>query len=89
MATHNDAIKRMKQNERRRIKNRHYRSMMRGQIKALRDAVAEGNVEAATSGFPSVVSTIHRVAGKGIIHRNSAARRISRLNKAIKALVTA
>ena len=89
VATHQDAIKRMKQNERRRIRNRHYRSTMRGQIKALREVIASGDGDAATKAFPAVVGTIHRIAGKGIIHRNAAARRVRRLNKALKALVTA
>jgi small subunit ribosomal protein S20 len=86
VAHHKDAIKRMKQNERLRARNRHYRSRMRNQVKRVRDAVASGDTAAAAEQLRAAVSVIHRVAGKGIIHRNQAARRIQRLNKAVKAI---
>ena len=84
MPHHKDAIKRLKQNEKRRARNRHYRSRMRNQIKRVRSAVAEGNVETAQVELRTAMSVIHRVASKGVIHKNQAARRISRLNKAVK-----
>lgn len=86
MAHHKDAIKRIKQNEQRRARNRHYRSRMRNRIKALRQAVATGDVATAQAELREAIRIIHRVASKGIIHRNQAARRISRLNKAVKAI---
>ncbi len=86
MATHQDAIKRIKQSEGRRSRNRHFRSRMRNQIKRVREAVASGNVADAQAQLREAVSVIHRVATKGVIHRNQAARRISRLNKAVKAI---
>jgi len=89
MAHHKDAIKRIKQNERRRARNRHYRSTMRNQVKRVRDAVASGDVDNAQAQLRRAVAVIHRVAGKGVIHRNTAARSIMRLNKAVKALATA
>ncbi len=88
MATHQDAIKRMKQNEVRRQASRAYRSRMRNQIKQVRDAVARGDVGSAQSELREAVSVIQRVCSKGVIHRNQAARRISRLNKAVKAIAT-
>lgn len=86
MPHHKDAIKRLKQNEKRRAHNRHYRSRMRNQIKRVRAAVDEGNVELAQAELKTAMSIIHRNASKGIIHRNQAGRRISRLNKAVKNL---
>lgn len=86
MAHHKDAIKRIKQNEHRRARNRHYRSRMRNRIKALRQAVATGDTASAQAELRAAISIIHRVASKGIIHRNQAARRISRLNKAVKTI---
>ena len=86
MATHQDAVKRAKQAERRRQKNRHYRSKMRNQIKKLLDTISEKDAAGAQEEFRNTVSLIHRVAGKGIIHRNQAARRIRRLNKQVKDL---
>lgn len=84
MPHHKDAIKRLKQNEKRRAHNRHYRSRMRNQIKKVREAVEAGNVDDAQAALRTAMSVIHRNASKGIIHRNQAARRISRLNKAVK-----
>lgn len=89
MAHHKDAIKRIKQNEKRRARNRHYRSRMRNQIKRLREVVAAGDVTQAQEQLRTTISLIHRVASKGVIHRNQAARRISRLNKAVKTIATA
>jgi small subunit ribosomal protein S20 len=86
VATHKDAIKRMKQNEVRRMRNRAYRSRMRNQIKQVREAVAKGDAKNAQTELREAVSVIQRVCQKGVIHRNQAARRISRLNKAVKAI---
>ncbi|TVQ89620.1 MAG: 30S ribosomal protein S20 [Deltaproteobacteria bacterium] len=86
MPHHKDAIKRLKQNEKRRARNRHFRSRMRNQIKKLRATISEGDVEQAQSELRTTMSTIHRVASKGVIHKNQAARKISRLNKAVKKL---
>ena len=88
MPHHQDAIKRLKQNEKRRARNRHYRSRMRNQIKRVRAAVDSGDTDTAQTELRNAVSIIHRVASKGVIHRNQAARRISRLNKAVKKLAT-
>ncbi len=86
MPHHKDAIKRLRQNEKRRAHNRHYRSRMRNMIKRVRTAVADNNVDLAQSELKTAMSIIHRTASKGIIHRNQAARKISRLNKAVKAI---
>jgi len=86
MATHKDALKRHRQSLKRRARNRHYRTMMRNRVKAVRTAVDEGDLPAAQEAFKEAMSVIHRVASKGVIHRNQAARRISRLNAAVKAL---
>jgi small subunit ribosomal protein S20 len=86
LATHQDAIKRMKQSEGRRARNRSLRTRMRNQIKRVRDAVASKDVSTAQEQLRQATSVIHRVCQKGVIHRNQAARRISRLNKAVKAI---
>ena len=83
MANHKDALKRQRQNVKRRAHNRHYRSMMRNRIKRIEGALAEGDIARAEENFPQAVSTIQRIAQKGIIHKKQAARRVSRLSKAI------
>lgn len=86
MAHHKDAIKRIKQNEKQRVRNRHYRTKMRNQIKRLRGAVESGNAEVAQTELRAAVSIIQRLASKGVIHRNQAARRVQRLAKAVKGM---
>jgi small subunit ribosomal protein S20 len=80
------AIKRDRQNTKRRAHNRHFRSSMRNQIKNLRSAIETGDAAAAKNLLPIAVASIQRVAQKGIIHKKNAARRVSRLSKAVNAL---
>lgn len=83
---HKDAIKRQKQSRRRRERNRSFKSRMRNQIKRVRTAIDDGDHATAQDEFRKAMSITHRLVSKGIIHRNSAARRLSRLNAAVKAL---
>lgn len=89
MAHHKDAIKRNRQNAKRNAYNRHYRSLMRGTIKKVRALVAKGATEDAAAALPNAVSIIQKVAGKGVIHKKQAARRVSRLAKALNAATQA
>jgi len=86
VANHKDALKRIKQNDKRRVRNRTYRSRMRNQIKTVRAAVSAGDAETAQVELRKAVSTIQRLASRGVIHPNQAARRVKRLNKAVKAI---
>ncbi len=88
MPHHKDAIKRVKQNETRRTRNRHYRTRMRNQIRAVRNAVTSGDVDLAQKELLVAISTIHRTASKGVIHPNQAARKIERLNRHVKNFAT-
>lgn len=88
MANLKDAIKRMRQNTVRRARNRHFRSRMRNQIKRLRAVIEEGDHATAMTELSKTVSIIQRNVSKGVIHRNQAARRIARLNKAVKGLAS-
>ena len=86
MANHKSAIKRIKQSSKQRTRNRFYRSTMRTQLKVIQAAIDEGNADLAKAELSKVTSIVQRLAGKGIIHRHQAARRISRLTKAVNAL---
>mgnify|MGYP001171936587 FL=1 len=86
MANIASAIKRNRQNAKRRAHNRHYRSYMRTQIKNLRSAIDSGDAAAAKDLLPLAVASIQKVAQKGIIHKKNAARRVSRLSKSVNAL---
>lgn len=86
MANHKDALKRIKQNDKARMRNRAYRTRMRNQIKALRGAVESGNTDDAQEKLRVAVSVIQKLASKGVIHPNQAARRVARLHKAVKGM---
>ena len=86
LANSAQARKRARQGELRRRHNASFRSMVRTYIKKVDAAIAEGDRTAATEAYNSAVPIIDRMADKGIIHKNKAARHKSRLNTAVKAL---
>lgn len=79
MANLASAKKRMRQNVKRRERNRRYRSAARTFIKRSRQLIAQGNLEEAEAAVRQAVSTLDKAARKGIIHPNNAARRKSRI----------
>ena len=89
MANSPSARKRARQAENRRQHNASLRSMVRTSIKKVVKAIDTKDVEAAKAAFTAAVPVIDRMADKGIIHKNKAARHKSRLNAQIKALATA
>ena len=88
MATHKSAIKRHRQEENRRMRNRHHRSKLRSQVKRIRKALQDGDTETAQSLLPSTLSLFDRSAKLGVIHDNAAARSKSRLTRAVNKLVS-
>ncbi|MEQ8409080.1 MAG: 30S ribosomal protein S20 [Gammaproteobacteria bacterium] len=86
MANFPQSRKRARQGEKRRRHNASFRSMVRTYIKKVDTAVAGGDYSAATEAYNQAVPVIDRMANKGILHKNKAARHKSRLNTAIRAL---
>ena len=86
MANSPQARKRARQGETRRRHNASFRSMVRTYIKKVDSAIAGGDHAAASEAYNTAVPVIDRMADKGIIHKNKAARHKSRLNSAVKAL---
>ena len=80
------AKKRARQNEKRRQHNASLRSMVRTYLKKVDAAIASGDHGAAQEAYNASVPVIDRMADKGIIHKNKAARHKSRLNTQVKAL---
>jgi small subunit ribosomal protein S20 len=80
------AKKRARQAEKRRSQNASQRSLVRTVIKKVNAAVVAGNAEEAKTAYDNAVPVIDRMADKGIIHKNKAARHKSRLNTQVKAL---
>lgn len=79
MANSKSALKRVRVAERRRIRNRTYRSAARTMVRRAESVIASGDVEAASVAVGGAISMLDRTAGKGVIHPNNAARRKSRL----------
>lgn len=86
MANHKSAIKKMRQDEVRRLRNKAYRTRYKTVVKAVETAIKQGNIDAAKEAFQAAVSMIDRIASKGVIHKNKAARKKSRLAKKINTL---
>lgn len=86
MANSPQARKRARQSEKRRSHNASLRSLVRTNIKRVVAAIESGNAEQAQAAYTKAVPVIDRMADKGIIHKNKAARHKSRLNAQIKAL---
>lgn len=86
MANTAQAKKRARQAETHRERNAAQRSWLRSEIKKVREAVAGGDKAAARSALQEAASVIDRMARKGLIHKNAAARYKSGLNVHIRAL---
>lgn len=79
MANSKSSAKRARVAERRRIRNRTFRSASRTLVRKAEQAIAAADAEAAKGSVDRALAMLDRAAGKGIIHRNNAARRKSRL----------
>ena len=86
MANIASAKKRARQAEVSRRRNASQRSMVRTAIKKVQSAVGAGDYATAQAAYLAAVPVIDRMADKGIIHKNKAARHKSRLNAQVKAL---
>ncbi|WP_158967068.1 30S ribosomal protein S20 [Paraglaciecola sp. L3A3] len=86
MANIKSAKKRALQSEKRRQHNASRRSMTRTSLKKVLSAIASGNKEDAQAAFTAATPILDRMATKGLIHKNKAARHKSRLAAQIKAL---
>ncbi len=88
MANHKSAWKRIRQNKKLRLHNRHFRNRTRTLIKQARDGIASGNVEEARTTTQQAIRDLDTAASRGTIHKRNAARRKSRLMKHLAALET-
>jgi small subunit ribosomal protein S20 len=86
MANTASARKRIRQNERRTVRNKARLSRMRTSIKAVESAIAGGEHDAAVTALKQAQPEMQRAAGKGVVHRNQVARKLSRLSARVKAL---
>jgi small subunit ribosomal protein S20 len=83
VANHKSALKRAGQNERRRLRNKAAQTRVKNVVKAVRAAVDSG--ENAVDQLNAAKSAIDKAAKKGVLHKKTASRKISRLAKGINA----
>lgn len=86
MANHKSALKRNRQNKVRNARNTHIRTTMRNYVKKVRLAVSAGDKENANEFLAKAVPYIDKASAKGVIHKATASRKISRLNKLVNSL---
>jgi small subunit ribosomal protein S20 len=84
MANHPSALKRMRQNEKKRLRNVAYRSQVRTAMKKYLRAAVENTAEASEL-LKQAASLLQRGVTKGIFHKNTASRTVSRLSKRLPA----
>ncbi len=86
MANHKSAMKRIRQTKKRTERNRFYRTRLKNIVKAVRTAVEAGDKAAAEEALKVANKKIHSFVSKGILKKQTAARKVSRLHKAVNAL---
>jgi small subunit ribosomal protein S20 len=86
MANHKSALKRIRANETKRLRNRYQHKTTRSYVKKLRGITEQG---AALEVYKTVSSMLDRLAKKNVIHKNKAANQKSKLAKYVNSLATA
>lgn len=83
MANTRSADKRNRQSQKRRIRNQAVRTRVKSAVKKVRESLERGEVDGARAALASAARIIDSAASKGVLHRNTASRRISRLARAV------
>ena len=86
MANTASTKKRVRQNEKRRLRNRVWLTRARSTVKQARIAIDSKDSEASIAAVNTAISSLDQAASKGVIHKRNAARRKSRLMKKLSAL---
>ena len=86
MANTSSAKKAVRKMARKTEVNKARRSLVRGKIRQVEDAIASGDKATAASALKIAEPAMMRAVGKGVFHKNTGARKISRLNKRVKSM---
>ena len=86
MANHKSSIKRIRQTIVKTERNRFYRTRLKNIVKDVRTAIDAGNKEEAASAMVVANQQIHKFVSKGVLKKETASRKISRLHKAVNAI---
>lgn len=84
MPTTKSAEKRLRQNEKRRLRNRSHRSALRTALRKVRETAAAGQIDEAQEALRLASKRLDQAAAKGVIHKNAASRTKSRLSARVK-----
>lgn len=83
---HPSAVKRNRQNQKQRVRNRAIRTTVRNEVRETNEIIARRDIPASEAQLRAVVKTISKAVSKGVLHKNAASRRIARLSKHVAAL---
>ncbi len=86
MANHKSALKRIRQNKKRRLRNRIRKTRIKNLVKAVEAAVADKAVDTAEEKLRMAQKVIDKTSSKGTLHWRTAARKVARLSKKVAAL---
>jgi small subunit ribosomal protein S20 len=86
LATHKSAEKRNRQNKKLRTRNVAAKSAIKTKVRTVIESVDSKNKEISLKALKSVIPALAKAAGKGLIHKKNASRKISRLTKKVNAL---
>jgi small subunit ribosomal protein S20 len=86
LATHKSAEKRSRQNEKRQLRNASVKSQVKTKIKSVIMAVETKDKAGSETALANAIPVIDKAAAKGVFHKKTASRKISRLTKKINAL---
>ena len=86
MANHKSAEKRIRQTAKRRDRNQARRSRIRTFVRRAENAIAAGDKAAAEDALKQAMPELHRGVSKGVLHKRTAARKLSRLTQRLRAL---
>lgn len=86
MARHISALKRARQNKKRRVRNQSRKTRVKNVVREVRQALAKKDAVGAETTLTKAIPIIAQVAGKGTMHWRTAARKISRLSRQVNAL---
>lgn len=89
MANHASSKKRIRQTEKRTLRNRMVRTRVRTHVKQVRAALQQGDAAAAKDALVTAVSAIDRAVSKGVYHRRTGSRYVSRLTAQVAKLAAA
>ena len=89
MANHKSALKRARQSKIRRLRNLSYKTKAKHAVKDVRAAISEKSEDKAKESLKVAVSNLQKTASRGVIHKKTAARKISRLSRQVNQIASA